>query len=72
MAGLPAGCLRIPGDPGPGGGRQPGIIEEAGVPAGGRMPVNVAVEPVGAVPGRWGTGGCGRLVLRARSCHHAE
>ena len=27
MAGLPAGCLRTPGDPGPGGGRQPGIIE---------------------------------------------
>ena len=27
MAGLPAGCLRSPGDPGPGGGRQPGIIE---------------------------------------------
>jgi len=45
MAGLPAGCLRSPGDPGPGGGRQPGIIEQAGVPAGGRTPVNVAVEP---------------------------
>jgi len=27
MAGLPAGCLRTPDDPGPGGGRQPGIIE---------------------------------------------
>jgi len=52
MAGLPAGCLRTPGDPGPGGGRQPGIIEQAGVPAGGRTPVNVAVEPPGAVPGR--------------------
>ena len=30
MAGLPAGCLRSPGDPGPGGRRQPGIIEQAG------------------------------------------
>ena len=50
MAGLPAGCLRTPGDPGPGGGRQPGIIEQAGFPAGGRTPVNVAVEPAGAVP----------------------
>jgi hypothetical protein len=45
MARLPAGCLRTASDPGPGGGRQPGIIEQAGVPAGGRMPVNVAVEP---------------------------
>jgi hypothetical protein len=27
MAGLPAGCLRAPGGPGPGGGRQLGIIE---------------------------------------------
>jgi hypothetical protein len=44
MAGLPAGCLRTPGAPGPGGGRQPGIIEQAGVPAGGRTPVNLAVE----------------------------
>jgi hypothetical protein len=25
--GSPAGCLRAPGDPGPGGGRQSGIIE---------------------------------------------
>ena len=25
--GRAAGCLRTPGDPGPGGGRQPGIIE---------------------------------------------
>ena len=52
MAGLPAGCLRSPGDPGPGGGRQRGIIGQAGVPGGGRAPVNVAVEPAGAVPGR--------------------
>ena len=54
MAGLPAWCLRTPGAPGPGGGRQPGIIEQAGVPAGGRTPVNLAVEPAGAVPGRRG------------------
>ena len=72
MAGLPAGCLRTPGAPGPGGGRQPGIIEQAGVPAGGRTPVNLAVEPAGAVPGRRGTGGCSCPVRRARSCHHAE
>jgi hypothetical protein len=72
MAGLPAGCLRTPGDPGPGGGRQPGIIEQAGVPAGGRTPVNLAVEPAGAVPGRRGTGGCSCPVRRAQSCHHAE
>jgi hypothetical protein len=64
MAGLPAGCLRTPGDPGPGGGRQPGIIEQAGVPAGGRTPVNLAVEPAGAVPGRRGTGGCSCPVRR--------
>jgi len=54
---LPAGRLRTPGDPGPGGGRQPGIIEQAGVPAGGRTPVNVAVVPAGAVPGSPGYGG---------------
>ena len=65
---VPAG----PGDLGPGGGRQPEIIEQAGVPAGGRTPVNVAVEPAGAVPGRPGTGECGCPVRRARSCHHAE
>jgi hypothetical protein len=51
MAGLPARCLRTPGDPGPGDGRQPGIIQQAGVPAGDRTPVNVAAEPAGAVPG---------------------
>jgi len=72
MGGLLAGCLRTASDPGSGGGRQPGIIEQAGVPAGDRTPVNVAVEPADAVPGRRGTGGCGCPVRRARSCHHAE
>ena len=62
----------VPGRSGAGGGRQSGIIGQAGVPAGGRTPVNLAVEPAGAVPGRRGTGGCSCPVRRARSCHHAE
>ena len=71
------GACRVPadpGDPGPGGGRQPGIIEQVstGFRQGGRTPMNVAVEPTGAVPGRRRTGGCGCPVRRARSCHHAE
>ena len=61
MAGLPAGRLRTPGDPGPGGGRPARNHRVGRFPAGGRMPVNVAVEPAGAVP-----------VRRARPCRHAE
>ena len=52
MAGLPAGCLRTPGDPGREADATPESSSKAGVPAGGRTPVNVAVEPAGAVPGR--------------------
>jgi hypothetical protein len=42
------------GRSGAGRGCQPGIIEQARVLARGRAPVNVAVEPAGAVPGQPG------------------
>jgi hypothetical protein len=35
---LPGGCLEASGDPGPEEGRQPGIIQRAGAPAGGQGP----------------------------------
>ena len=85
-AGMPPGSGdRVPGWPGcrpgacgprairgreadasPGSSGRPGFRQAAG------HPVNVAVEPAGAVPGRRGTGGCGCPVRRARSCYHAE
>jgi hypothetical protein len=63
MAGLPAGCPRTPGRSRVReGGRQPGIIDWARIPAGGRTPVNVVVEPAGAGPGSPDVEGCGRPV----------
>jgi hypothetical protein len=64
-AGLPPGCPRTPErsrvrD----GGRQPGITDWARIPAGGRTPVNVAVEPAGAGPGSPDIEGCGCPVSR--------
>ena len=70
-----AGCL--PGACGPrairGGRRTPARDHRVGRGSGrGRAPVNVAVEPAGAVPGRRGAGGCDCPVRRVWSCHHAE
>ena len=70
-AGLSAGCLRTPGDRGPGDGRQRGIIQQARVPTDGRTPRNVAVELRRSRVGR-GTGGCGCPVRRALSRHYAQ
>jgi hypothetical protein len=64
MAGLPAGCLRAAGDRGR-GRRTPARDHRVGrVQAGGRAPVNVAVEPAGGVPG---SPGCGRRRLPGAS-----